>query len=106
MNDLLKRLKENCKAPALGEYDGVYFIGDDRLLVDDVRAVIEKIELAQSKLYAIQEFINSQAADEGLWGESEYASEAYIQYGLRACHAFIESVIKDGPRPETTKNND
>ena len=45
----------------------------------------------------ILRFIDAQAEDEGLWCEAQYASEAYIQRGLRGCHAYIESRIKDGP---------
>lgn len=74
----------------------------DAVPSDELQAAIDKIELAQSKLDAIQRFIDAQAEDEGLWCEAECVSEAYIQKGLRGCHAFVESVIKDGPRPETT----
>ena len=55
---------------------------------------------------AIQTFINAQAEDEGLWCEAQYASEAHIQRALRGCHAYIESVIKDGPRPESTLDDE
>ena len=57
-----------------------------------------ELKQANAVVEAIQKFIDAQAEDEGLWCEAQYASEAYIQRGLRGCHAYIESVIKDGPR--------
>jgi len=71
-----------------------------------IKSLTAEIELAQSKLDAIQRFVDAQAEDEGLWAHAEYASEAYIQHGLRGLHAYIESVIEDGPRSDTTKDCD
>lgn len=75
---------------------------DDLLYCNDF--VGRRVTSAESKIEAIQKFVNAQAEDEGLWCEAVYASEAYIQHGLRGCHAFIESIIKDGPRVDVSDN--
>ena len=53
---------------------------------------IAKLEAANA---AIQKFIDAQAEDEGLWFEAETISEAYVQRGLRGCHAYIEQVLQE-----------
>ena len=78
------------------------WIGDKIYLVDEeVYDEIERLSTEGAKkdatLADILRFIDAQAEDEGLWCEAQYASEAYIQRGLRGCHAYIESRIKDGP---------
>ena len=42
----------------------------------------------------LQKFVDAQAEDAALWGYALYISEAYIQRGLRGCHAFIEQTIE------------
>jgi hypothetical protein len=64
-----------------------------------------KLTAAEKKIEAIKDFVDAQAQDEGLWAVAQYASEAYIQDGLRGLHAYIESVIKDGPRPIADKRD-
>ncbi len=69
----------------------------------DLGVVLKENERLRAALEAIQIFVDTQAEDEGLWCEAQYASEEYIQRGLRGCHAYIESVIKDGPKPHQDK---
>ena len=52
------------------------------------------IERLNGSLSRLQKFIDLQAEDEGLWCISEHASEAYIQRGLRGCHAMIEQELE------------
>ena len=86
MSDLIERARADCFKR---------HISTGKCLVCELANEIERL---QAIVDAIQAFINAQAEDEGLWGEAQYASEAYIQRGLRGCHAYIESVIKDGPK--------
>ena len=46
--------------------------------------------IMKKKLEQIQELVNQQAEDEGLWFEAQTASEAYLQEELRKLHALIE----------------
>jgi len=62
----------------------------DKELVEGLYKRIEELEAA---FLLLQEFVDRQAEDAGLWCEAEYASEAYIQRGLRGCHAMIEQTI-------------
>jgi len=50
----------------------------------------------QNAIDELLKFVALQAEDEGLWCEAESASEAYIQQGLRACHAMIEQELGIG----------
>ena len=59
-------------------------------LLDIARARIDELEAGFAWL---KEFVDAQAEDAGLWAEAEYASEAYIQRGLRGCHAAIEKAL-------------
>jgi hypothetical protein len=45
---------------------------------------------------AIQELVDKQADDEGLWFEAETAAEAYLQQELRKLHAAIEGTDEFG----------
>ena len=47
----------------------------------------------QEKIEELRKFIDLQAEDERLWCEAEYASEAYIQRGLRGCHMMFEQLF-------------
>lgn len=38
----------------------------------------------------IRSVVNEQAEDEGLWCDTRYASEAYLQAALRRLHEVIE----------------
>ena len=40
----------------------------------------------------LQELVNAQAEDEGLWFIEEYAPEAYLQDALRKLHAAVEEL--------------
>jgi DnaJ-class molecular chaperone len=46
------------------------------------------------RLQAIRSVVEAQAEDDGLWFKSAFASEAYLQRGLRELHEVIE-----GKRP-------
>ena len=59
--------------------------------IESDKATIERLNGSLSRL---QKFIDLQAEDEGLWCISEHASEAYIQRGLRGCHAMIEQELE------------
>ena len=52
-----------------------------------------KVEALEELATDLQKFVDLQAEDEGLWGVAQYASEAYIQRGLRGCHQFIEESL-------------
>ena len=43
----------------------------------------------------IMQLVAKQAEDWGLWGEAQYASEAYIQEQLRKLHRVIEDEFGD-----------
>jgi len=43
----------------------------------------------------LQEFINKQAEDEGLWFKPVTAPEAYLQQELRKVHHWVEELIKN-----------
>lgn len=43
----------------------------------------------------IQELVNEQAEDDGLWFAAETAPEAYLQQELRRLHARIEKWTKE-----------
>jgi len=64
----------------------------------DLEEEIERLQARVDELdkgYAqLQKFVDAQADDAALWGYAQYISEAYIQRGLRGCHAFIEQTIK------------
>ena len=53
----------------------------------------DRIAKLEAVLDGLQRFVDAQAEDEGLWFIGSYASEAYIQNGLRACHRYIEQAI-------------
>lgn len=73
---------------------------------DVIRAQYAEGAAKDETLADILKFIDAQAEDRGLWCEPCYASEAYIQRGLRGCHAYIESRIKDGPPASTQQEPD
>ena len=58
------------------------------------REYIEKLEAEnielRIKLKIIQDKVNSQAEDEGLWFVARTAPEEYLQQGLRELHRVIE----------------
>jgi hypothetical protein len=43
----------------------------------------------------IKKVVAEQAEDYGLWGQAQYASEAYIQSELRRLHKVIEDEFGD-----------
>ena len=59
--------------------------------VERLQARIDELDKGYAQL---QKFVDAQADDAALWGYAQYISEAYIQRGLRGCHAFIEQTIK------------
>jgi len=64
---------------------------DEAIQIQLLRAENKRLNGSLSRL---QKFIDLQAEDEGLWCISEHASEAYIQRGLRGCHAMIEQELE------------
>lgn len=44
----------------------------------------------ENRLLKIQDLVDKQAEDEGLWFIAETAAEAYLQEQLRALHTEIE----------------
>ena len=52
-----------------------------------------KVATLEAKLEAIQQVVDKQAEDEGLWFVAARASEAYLQQELRQLHAVIEAAI-------------
>ncbi len=51
-------------------------------------------EKLQAKLKMIQDKVNAQADDEGLWFNAKYVTESYLQIALRQLHKVIEEKIK------------
>ena len=41
---------------------------------------------------SLKQLVDEQANDEGLWCQTKYASEAYLQTALRQLHAAIEGI--------------
>ena len=60
---------------------------------DKIRRLQSRVEALEEVATDLQKFVDLQAEDEGLWGVAQYASEAYIQRGLRGCHQFIEESL-------------
>jgi len=54
------------------------------------KEVLKEIAQLKAELAEIREKVDSQAEDEGLWFVPEYASEDYLQRGLRELHSVIE----------------
>ena len=52
-----------------------------------------KMHKLADRLATIQDIVNEQAEDEGLWFEAETAPEAYVQRELRRLHEIIEREI-------------
>ena len=50
----------------------------------------------RARLATIQNMVNEQAEDQGLWFLSLTAPEAYLQQELRRLHAVIEGAQEDG----------
>ena len=68
------------------------------LTVDEIRAVLNTerpryewgvLEVTKTQS-TLQELVDMQAEDEGLWFIAETVSEAYLQHELRRLHALIE----------------
>ena len=59
--------------------------------IERLQARVDELDKGYAQL---QKFVDAQADDAALWGYAQYISEAYIQRGLRGCHAFIEQTIK------------
>ena len=53
----------------------------------------DRTKVLEDVLVDLQKFVDAQAKDAGLWCIASYASEAYIQNGLRGCHRYIEQAI-------------
>ena len=49
-----------------------------------------KIAAVKAQRDAIQQVVDEQAEDEGLWCRAETAAEAYLQQELRRLHAAVE----------------
>ena len=63
--------------------------------------VAARIKVLDDVLIDLQKFVDAQAEDAGLWCIASYASEAYIQNGLRGCHRYIEQAIAAAEEEET-----
>jgi hypothetical protein len=46
-------------------------------------------------MLAMRAIVDEQAEDEGLWFDSQTASEVYLQRALRRLHAAVEEVVGD-----------
>lgn len=55
-------------------------------------------------LIEIRQLVAKQAEDEGLWCEARFASEAYMQQGLRTLHEIIEGKTSFECAMETLKD--
>ena len=91
-NEHAKNLRRT-RADMLGTEDEAHYW--------ECHAAAAEIERLQARAYELekgyaqlQKFVDAQAEDAALWGHAQYISEAYIQRGLRGCHAFIEQTIK------------
>lgn len=51
---------------------------------------LEKIMTAKEKIKKLQQIVNEQAEDEGLWFIPQYITEDYLQQALRKLHEIIE----------------
>lgn len=51
---------------------------------------LRRIENLEAQRDAIQQVVDEQAEDEGLWFRAETAAEAYLQQELRRLHAAVE----------------
>ena len=71
----------------------VQLIDRARQAADEIERLQSRVEVLEELATDLQKFVDLQAEDEGLWGVAQYASEAYIQRGLRGCHQFIEESL-------------
>ena len=49
----------------------------------------------EAALKEIRKLVNTQAEDDGLWLQTETASENYLQHHLRILHSLIEHYTSD-----------
>jgi len=61
---------------------------------DEIERLQARVDELEKGYVQLQKFVDAQAEDVALWGHAQYISEAYIQRGLRGCHAFIEQTIE------------
>lgn len=52
--------------------------------------LLDRIAELEAKLTQIQDIVNEQAEDEGLWFIHQYATEDYLQQALRRLHGVFE----------------
>ena len=72
----------------------------DITLAKEILIRFRNRELARKKLQSegitisveLKQLVDEQANDEGLWCQTKYASEAYLQTALRQLHAAIEGI--------------
>lgn len=65
----------------------------DLKLLLECRAENKRLRKAHCRL---QQMVDAQALDEGLWFGAETAAEAYLQQELRKLHAVVESAALEG----------
>jgi DNA repair exonuclease SbcCD ATPase subunit len=61
-----------------------------------IEALEDQLAEAKAEIEKLQEIVNKQAEDPGLWFMAQYASEAYLQAALRELHAQIEALRPGG----------
>lgn len=64
-------------------------------VIGALRAERDRLRKAHCRL---QQMVDAQALDEGLWFEAETAAEAYLQQELRKLHAVVEAAALEGER--------
>lgn len=62
---------------------------------------LEKIKELESSLKSIQQTVDLQAANPGLWFVAEKVTEDYLQFHLRHLHEVIERALGGGENIET-----
>lgn len=77
------------KASLESRADGVMIVLSEYVLPFVRNPKRESVALAD-----IQRVVDSQAEDEGLWFDAQYATEAHLQQNLRGLHAVIEYYTK------------
>lgn len=67
-----------------------YLCSQRKEALANAESVCEFLNQSPKPDSAIRQVVDEQANDEGLWCETKYASEAYLQAALRRLHEVIE----------------
>lgn len=68
------------------------FSGYAKEIIDEYRKEIRSLQEIAEVAVEVKKLVDKQAEDEFLWFIAQYASEDYLQKGLRLLHAKVECI--------------